>query len=550
MRDRIDVAIRADASTAIGAGHVMRCLALGSALRRRGARVAFVCRERPGHLLHVIRSRGFEAFALPAIGDDVAGTLGVPPERDVAETLEALGGPVPRVVLDHYGAGEEWERAARAAGVAHLVVIDDLARRHDCDVLVDVNLSAAAMGHDRLVPEHCELLLGSQFALLGAGFGDFRHRARARPENQVERVLVSFGGGDVGEPTLRAVEALEDPRFDGLFVCVLLADSASRREEVAAAVEKLPHATLMKQLFTMPTDAPARPDGIPVGIADAMFGCDLALGAAGGQALERCCLGLPALVVTVAENQEAPAAELAAAGALRLLGRAEDVGVGEWRAAIAEALQHPESLRRMSRAAFELVDGLGATRVALAVLAGVPIGPHRDRVRPMAERDRENVWRWRNDEEVRRVMFSTREIPWEDHVKWFESRLDSSDIRPLVYESGGVPLGFVKFDRFPLTGRCEWGFYKAPEAPRGTGSRMGWLALTYAFENIDTPSILATVTDWNERSLRYHERMGFTRTGTSTREGSRGTVGVVEFALTAERWREVADRLRVEIFGE
>ena len=532
MGERFAVAIRADASTAIGAGHVMRCLALAGALKRRGARVVFVCRERPGHLLDVIRARHVEVRALPAVGEDVPGALGVTPERDVAETLEAVGGPVPRVVIDHYGAGEEWERAVRAAGVAHVVVIDDLARRHDCDVLVDVNLSAARMGHESLVPKHCELLLGTRFALVGSGFGG---RARAA-RGEVERVLVSFGGGDVADSTLRAVEALADPRFAHLQVVVLLPESAPRRDEVAAAVAKLPHAELNERFS--------------LGMAEVMYEFDVALGAAGGQALERCCLGLPALAVTVAANQEAPAAELAATGAFRLLGRTEDVGVEEWRLAIAEALADPESLRAMSRIGRELIDGRGTSRVARAVLAGVPIGPTRDRVRPMDERDRENVWRWRNDEGVRRVMFSTREIPWEDHVKWFESRLDSIDTRPLVYESAGVPLGFVKFDRYPLTQRCEWGFYNAPGAPRGTGSRMGWLALTYAFENFDAPSILATVTDWNERSLRYHERMGFTRTATSTREASQGTVGVVEYELRAERWREIADRLRIEIFGE
>lgn len=533
-RERISVAIRADASTAIGSGHVMRCLALAHALRERGERVGFACRERPGHLLDAIRERGFEAFALPATGDDVPGTLGVPAERDLAETLAAFGGPVRRVVIDHYGAGEEWEQAARDAGVVRIAVIDDLPRRHDCDLLVDVNLSADEMRHERLVPAGCELLLGPSFALLAPEFAACRARAAARRDGRLERVLVSFGGGDVFAPTVNFLAALSMGVPKSMEFDVIVPEDAPGREDIARRVPALKGVRLLGRVGDM---------------AERMTEADFMIGAAGGQALERCCLGLPAAVVIAAANQEAPAKALEKAGACLVLERG---GIMEWLMTLPRLEGGEIDLRRMSRRGMELVDGRGAERVAGALLAGVPVGANRTRLRPMDERDRENVWHWRNREDVRRVMFSSDEIAWEDHVRWFQGPARSAAMRPLVYESAGTPLGFVKFERFDdATGACEWGFYVGPpDAPRGTGSRMGWLALTYAFDDLGVASVKGVVTATNERSLRYHERLGFTRTGESTREGSGGTVPVVEFAIDAARWREVAPELRTRYFGE
>lgn len=535
MRQRIGVAIRADASRAIGAGHVMRCMALAQALRQRGERVAFVCRERPGHLLEVIRGRGFEGFALPATGDDVPETLGVPVERDVTETLAALGGPVRRMVVDHYGAGEAWERAARAAGVARIVVVDDLPRRHDCDALVDVNLSADESEHDRLVPATADLLLGPSFAMLAPEFAACRERATLRG-GRPRRILVSFGGGDVAEPTAKVLAAAGAVDLESAELDVIVPEESPGREAIAEQVRTLPRARLFGRVSDM---------------AERMVEADFMLGAAGGQALERCCLGLPAAVMTIAANQEAPARALERAGVCLVVGRQEDTGVMNWAIVLGQVCTGELDLRRMSRLGMELVDGEGADRVADAVLAGAQIGVNRDRVRPMDERDVENVWRWRNREEVRRVMFSTGEIAREDHLRWFDAHAHTAGMRALVYESAGTALGFVKFEDFdPATGSCAWGFYVGPpDAPRGTGSRMGWLALTYAFDDLGVASVKGVVTATNERSLRYHDRLGFTRAGDSTREGSSGTVPVVEYELTAGHWREVADRLRTEIFG-
>ena len=537
MNRRISVAIRADASTAIGSGHVMRCLALAEALRGRGERVAFVCRERPGHLLDVIRARGFEAFALPGTGDDVPETLGVPAERDLSETLAALGGPVRRVVIDHYGAGEEWERAARAAGVARIVAVDDLARRHDCDVLVDVNLSAPAMEHERLVPPGCDLLLGPSFAMLAPEFAACRERAAARRDGTLRRVLVSFGGGDVVAPTSNVLGAARVMGLESLELEVIVPETSVGRERIAEALRAFPRSRLLGRVDDM---------------AERMTAADFMIGAAGGQALERCCLGLPSAVVTIAANQEAPARALEEAGVCLVVGKAEDTGIMKWSLVLAKVDDGQSDLHGMSQRGMALVDGRGADRVADAVLAGVPVGRNRDRVRPMDERDLENVFRWRNREEVRRVMFSSGEIAREDHVRWFERSARSAEIRALVYESAGTPLGFVKFERFePATGSCEWGFYVGPpDAPRGAGSRMGWLALTCAFEDLGVSRVTATVTATNERSLRYHDRLGFHRTGASTRDSSEGTVGVVEYELDAAHWNGIAARLRAELFGE
>jgi UDP-2,4-diacetamido-2,4,6-trideoxy-beta-L-altropyranose hydrolase len=116
------IAIRADASDEIGSGHVVRCLSLAEGLVARGARVRFVCRELPGHMIGQIEKEGHAAIALPA-----RPTLDE--ARDAEATLAALGpGPVDWLIVDHYQLGARWESVLRPHA-RRIMAIDDLAER-------------------------------------------------------------------------------------------------------------------------------------------------------------------------------------------------------------------------------------------------------------------------------------------------------------------------------------------------------------------------------------------------------------------------------------
>jgi len=319
--------IRADASVAIGAGHVMRCLTLADALRNAGFDVTFISRPDPGNALDLIRQRGFRAQALPSAPGDW--------EADAADVLEALASdsPVDWLIVDHYGLDQRWESRLRRAA-RNILVIDDLADRpHDCDALLDQNYYVGADQRYRArVPARCRLFLGPEFALLR---DEFRAAARApRPrDGTVGRLLVTFGATDPTDETGKVLTALQALANPALAVDVVVGAGNPRRAQIEALCARLPGVRCHVQTARM---------------ADLMRAADLAVGAGGATTWERCVLGLPALTVVTAENQLQTTTDLAAAGAIWYLGRAEALAATDYAAALREAMRSPARLRELS----------------------------------------------------------------------------------------------------------------------------------------------------------------------------------------------------------
>ena len=203
------VVIRADASVQVGSGHVMRCLTLADALRKRGAEVHFICRELPGHLGGVLTDKGYPVHWLPApVADGVAipahtahsAWLGVPWAVDADQTRDRLMGlpEIDWMIVDHYALDQTWESRMRPL-VKRIMVIDDLADRpHDCDILLDQNLVAGMENrYHGKIPENCSCLLGPQYALLRSEFSMLRSTSLARRKPpELKRLLIFMGGSD------------------------------------------------------------------------------------------------------------------------------------------------------------------------------------------------------------------------------------------------------------------------------------------------------------------------------------------------------------------
>lgn len=331
------VCVRADASRLIGTGHVMRCLALADRLRdRRRAEVVFLCRELPGHLIGYIRDRGHQAVALPEAGDD---------ESAAIAAVAAIGADW--LIVDHYALDRRFEERVRPHA-EKLMAIDDLADRpHACDVLLDANYDPeTGFRYRHLVEPGTRLLIGSQYALLRPSFA--AARPRVRRDGGIRRLLVSFGGVDATDETGKALEALAPLAEIGLEITVLAGSANPRGRQIAEQCADLPNVRFHRHVEQ---------------VAELMLGADAAIGAGGTTTWERCCLGLPAIVVTTAANQEQLTAQAARAGAVRWLGRAADVDPGMIRDAALAMIRNPESMKRMSSLAMELTDGLGADRI-------------------------------------------------------------------------------------------------------------------------------------------------------------------------------------------
>lgn len=353
------ILFRTDASIAMGSGHVMRCLTLADELRKRGAEVMFMCREHTGHLISLIEGKGYQVVRLQqpeseyvTAPEDVshAAWLGVSWQQDAADTINALADAHPQwLIIDHYAIDYRWEQKLRSH-VGKIMVVDDLADRpHDCDLLLDQNLyQSMETRYDNQVPNTCQKLLGPKFALLRPEFGAARKTLRQR-SGEIKRVLVFFGGVDSTNETEKALQALAsvtDHQFD---VDVVVGGGNLNKERISNICSLYERFHYYCQVDNM---------------AELMTSADFAIGAGGSTTWERCSLGLPSLVITLAENQVHIAQSAAKAGVLKYIGYFNTVSVEKLCQTISTAFATEGILNNMSENAQTLVDGEGVMRVA------------------------------------------------------------------------------------------------------------------------------------------------------------------------------------------
>jgi len=362
--DGQEVVFRADASLEIGTGHVIRCLTLADALKANGAHCRFVCREHPGALFELIRQHGYEVYRLQATSendmqDELSDSasfsahsawLGTDWAVDADQTREALGdAPVDWLIVDHYAIDARWERELHAH-VRKLMVIDDLAdRSHDSDLLLDQNLGREVWDYANLVPSRCTVLAGPSYALLRPEFAALRAYSLQRRTNpEIKHLLITMGGVDKPNATSHILEDLKD--------CPL-------PQECCIKIVMGAHAPWLEQVRTLAAAMPWRTEVLfnVRDMAGLMAECDLAIGAAGSTSWERCCLGLPTLMVVLASNQRQGAAALEEAGGAVLLG--EVTAMKRALSSVLPTLLDGQRLREMTKASSRVTDGRGTARV-------------------------------------------------------------------------------------------------------------------------------------------------------------------------------------------
>jgi UDP-2,4-diacetamido-2,4,6-trideoxy-beta-L-altropyranose hydrolase len=351
------VGFRVDAAGHIGIGHYMRCLSLADALATCGAQVRFFSRHLTEHLRQVLAERGYALEELTRPSMDGEGDLphsawlDTSQAADADEFVERARTSLDWVVVDHYALDARWERAVRSRAAA-VLAIDDLAdRQHDSDLLLDQNLYCDLATRYRVrVSDSCRMLLGPSYALLRPEFAALRGRTKPR-DGSVRNVLVTLGGADARNLTLKALNALRAVGMEGRRVDVIIGAAHTARcavEEFCAAAGFHCHVQ-------------------PSAIAGLMAVADLAIGAAGSTSWERCCLGVPTVCITDGHNQVPIAEGLAAHGAVVNLGDGGVLEEARLARELAALLADEQRIRSISQAAHSLVDGLGTHRVRSAL---------------------------------------------------------------------------------------------------------------------------------------------------------------------------------------
>ncbi len=362
------VAIRVDASELIGSGHVMRCLTLADQLREAGAHVAFICAALPGDMAGYIAQRGYAInlilplenlpckFGNSAIGDHENSKfdnihfelLAADWQKDADESIESVkkhldhpGDKLDLLVVDHYSFDSKWE-AMLQPFAKRIMVIDDLANRpHDCDLLLDQNLhSDINSRYKGLVPEKCHLYLGPRYALLRPEFWQARKNMRKR-DGTVKRILIFFGGADPTNETKKALEAIRMLSRPDIAVDVVVGSSNPHKLEIENMCKSMANTEFHCQVDNM---------------AELMVKADLAIGAGGSATWERCCVGLPAITITVAANQDQVNKDIIVKKSQWNLGLKENVTQAVIYHALVKLIKEKDLLTDMANAAFKVMD--------------------------------------------------------------------------------------------------------------------------------------------------------------------------------------------------
>ncbi len=484
------ILIRADASSAIGSGHVARCLTLAQVLRDSGAEVLFACRMLPGNSLARLQAQGFRTIALPAHYPGENPSLGIeallPWQADIGALGDSLA-PEDRfdwIVVDHYGLDHQWQGAARQ-WARRIAAIDDLNnRKHAVDLLFDQNLTANDPAYAQRTLTPGRQLFGPRYALIRDEFRREPVLINPRPG----RVLVNFGGLDGAGETWKAMRALAG--FTELEVDFIAGNANPALEQMQAMVAQHPG----WRLQTFVSD-----------FAPLMAQADLFIGAGGGTSWERATLGLPTICIAVAGNQQANAERLAAAGAHVYLGTSEQVDVDCLRQAVGFVLSNFSLRQSLAQCSRRLVDGLGARRFAVA-LSGENL-----QLRLAGSADERLLFDGRNAEAVRLASINQAPVSWQEHHAWMARSLANPQRLLLIGQTTDGPVGVVRYDRCGT--RAEVSVYLF-EGRFGVGWGRALLARGEAFVSRHWPDLTAIdaqVLPANAASIKLFDEAGYTQ---------------------------------------
>lgn len=347
QRPVIRAVFRADASPDIGGGHVMRCLTLADRLSKAGWGCAFAIRAQTLSVVPVLAQSGHCIIELdcPVTEEPeaIAGNCG-----DAAEWL----------VVDHYERDRQFEKACRA-WARQILAIDDLVDRpHDCDLLLDQAPGRTTEDYRALTGAGCDFLMGPDYALLRPQFSEAREAVRGHDKavDGTLNILVALGAVDAENHTKTVLQALAKVDCEAE-IDVVLGPDAPHMDEIHEL------ARLMPYKIRVHTDVRD--------MAGMMIEADLAVGAAGTSSWERCCLGLPSIVIMTADNQQDFAAALRKFGAAEVLDGREHLSTNILARKIGDIVNDRDRMKVMAAAAAKVCDGLGSERVFSAMAAAV-----------------------------------------------------------------------------------------------------------------------------------------------------------------------------------
>ena len=405
------IIIRADASTQMGTGHVMRCIALAQAWQEQGGAVVMVSAEIPPLLRDRLGVENIESRLIEA-DNDAQATI------QIAQEIGAEW-----VVVDGYQFDSYYQRMIKSADL-QLLFIDDYGHcdAYCADFVLNQNSYADSLLYANCEP-YTQLLLGSRYVLLRREFWQWRGWQRPQPQPPYH-VLVTLGGSDPDNVTGKVIDALHTWTAFPLQLTVLVGGGNPHYDDLEAWVKHSPHTVELRRNVT---DMP-----------QLMSEANIAISAGGSTCWELAFMGLPNLIIVLAENQVAVGKNLDEVGVATNLGWWNELSAEKIRQQIQTILGDVSRWRAMSTQGQLVVNGYGGQQVVTAISLGV---------RPATMGDAKLLFEWANDPSVRQFAFNSNPIQWDEHITWFQKKIiDINCHQYICFDQNEDPIGQIRFD--------------------------------------------------------------------------------------------------------
>ncbi|PYR81811.1 MAG: UDP-2,4-diacetamido-2,4,6-trideoxy-beta-L-altropyranose hydrolase [Acidobacteria bacterium] len=482
------VVIRADASPQIGTGHVMRCVALAEALRARGASVELVGAGIPPRAAAALDRIGATlTHRASAAAGDVAEVVAATRRGDAAACW---------VVVDGYHFGADYMHALGRAGIKTAWVDDlNVLGRFDCDIVINPTLGAERCAYS--ARDETKILAGATYALL-------REEIRAVAERIIPRarqLVIALGGADPQQLTAHVVRAVVAAQLPDCQVIAVIGPSNPGNASVRAAAEAA-GVTVVHD----PADFPAL-----------LAQSALAITAAGTMAWELAALGVPSVLLAVADNQQRGAAAIREADAAEVLVARTPADVAPLTRIVRSLWSDARRRDAMARRGKRVIDGRGAGRVARWIVDGAR--PRDVTIRAATSADALQVWRINSEPSVRARSFDPSPIPLARHFDWFDHVLANGASRMYLFAREDEVAAQIRYDRIDAD-RAELSFAVASAFRRGgLGTRLLTETWRRACDDLHVDEVRGLVMRDNTASLETFRRAGFVEAGAETREG-------------------------------
>jgi len=489
------IAIRIDCTPGLGTGHAHRVANLAEELVRLGAEILYITSsmtrrdDLPARfdefLIEANQTRQAEDWNLKNNPQNMGSANASFEESDALNTLEICNRRgIDFLILDHYFLNQKWVDIVSQHGIL-VIAIDDLGRDWN-NLFSLIDYSPAVKTKYQGISGVKHKLLGLQFALLSKDYKALRRG----PEDAVERIQIFTGGSDATGLTNRIMRILR-PIIDPEDKILLIignqnSDSTSLFRQWADDAQVEIHTGLRT-------------------LSDINSISDWSIGAGGVAAIERCCAGVPSLVVAITENQESISEELNSLGAIAYLGSHEEISDEELENAVDMFKRDKKSRNDIAKMAKKNVDSFGVQRVIMRLFPNLLD----TQMRPADISDSEKLYSWVNDNLVRINSLNNNFVSIQEHQKWFQNYLDSPNSQIYILEFDDLSLGQVRFDLRDEMWHID---YSIDSRFRGLG--LGQRIIDKGLKEMaahDLKKYVAYVREKNKTSQHIFESMGFTR---------------------------------------